>query len=96
MSLAFDPSSVFSQAIEDHLAVIDLLRDQLNELITAFSDCEWDTPIWTWVFDRPEGAIFWARRMAHESSVQSRRRGGSRVIVRAGGVLQRPRGQSGA
>src|SRR6202166_6348 len=32
MSLAFDPSSVFSQAIEDHLAVIDLLRDQQSLL----------------------------------------------------------------
>ena len=32
MSLAFDPSSVFCQAIEDHLAVIDLLRDQQSLL----------------------------------------------------------------
>ena len=32
MSLAFDPSSVFSQAIEDHLAVIDSLRDQQSLL----------------------------------------------------------------
>ena len=32
MSLAFDPSSVFGQAIEDHLAVIDSLRDQQSLL----------------------------------------------------------------
>jgi D-sedoheptulose 7-phosphate isomerase len=32
MSLAFDASSVFSQAIEDHLAVIDSLRDQQSVL----------------------------------------------------------------
>ena len=32
MSLAFDPSSVFGQAIEEHLAVIDLLRDQQSLL----------------------------------------------------------------
>ena len=32
MSLAFDPSSVFRQAIEDHLAVIDSLRDQQSLL----------------------------------------------------------------
>jgi D-sedoheptulose 7-phosphate isomerase len=30
--LAFDPSSVFSQAIEDHLKVIDSLRDQQSLL----------------------------------------------------------------
>lgn len=32
MSLAFDPSSVFGQAIDDHLAVIDLLREQQSLL----------------------------------------------------------------
>jgi D-sedoheptulose 7-phosphate isomerase len=32
MSLAFDPSSLFSQTIEDHLAVIDSLRDQQSLL----------------------------------------------------------------
>jgi phosphoheptose isomerase len=32
LSLAFDASSVFSQAIEDHLAVIDSLRDQPSVL----------------------------------------------------------------
>jgi D-sedoheptulose 7-phosphate isomerase len=32
MSHAFDPTSVFGQAIEEHLAVIDLLRDQQSLL----------------------------------------------------------------
>jgi D-sedoheptulose 7-phosphate isomerase len=32
MSLAFDPSSVFGKAIEEHIAVIDLLRDQQSVL----------------------------------------------------------------
>jgi D-sedoheptulose 7-phosphate isomerase len=32
MSPAFDPSSTFSQAIDDHIAVIDLLRDQQSLL----------------------------------------------------------------
>jgi len=48
---------------------VALLRDQLDELVTALSECEPDTPIWTWVFDAPGDAAFWARRMAHESSV---------------------------
>jgi uncharacterized protein (TIGR03083 family) len=48
---------------------VDLLETQLNELVVALEEAEADTPIWTWVFDAPEGAIFWARRMAHESAV---------------------------
>jgi len=32
MPLAFDASSIFSQAIEHHLAVIDSLRDQPSVL----------------------------------------------------------------
>lgn len=48
---------------------VELLGGQLDELVTALTECEADTPIWTWVFDQPDGAIFWARRMAHESSV---------------------------
>ncbi|HEX3898873.1 MAG TPA: maleylpyruvate isomerase family mycothiol-dependent enzyme [Mycobacteriales bacterium] len=48
---------------------IDLLARQLDELVVALEEAEADTPIWTWVFDAPEGAIFWARRMAHESAV---------------------------
>jgi uncharacterized protein (TIGR03083 family) len=48
---------------------VDLLADQLDTIVTALGECEPDTPIWTWVFDAPEGAIFWARRMAHESAI---------------------------
>jgi uncharacterized protein (TIGR03083 family) len=46
-----------------------LLREQLDELVTALSECDPDTAIWNWVFDAPGDASFWARRMAHESSV---------------------------
>jgi uncharacterized protein (TIGR03083 family) len=48
---------------------VELLARQLDDLVSALSDAEPDTPIWTWVFDAPEAAIFWARRMAHESAV---------------------------
>jgi uncharacterized protein (TIGR03083 family) len=48
---------------------IALLATQLDDLVIALEEAEADTPIWTWVFDAPEGAIFWARRMAHESAV---------------------------
>lgn len=48
---------------------IHLLATQLDALVVALEGAEADTPIWTWVFDAPEGAIFWARRMAHESAV---------------------------
>ncbi|HVY09158.1 MAG TPA: maleylpyruvate isomerase family mycothiol-dependent enzyme [Mycobacteriales bacterium] len=47
----------------------ELLADQLDKLVAALSETDADTPIWTWVFNAPEGAIFWARRMAHESAV---------------------------
>jgi uncharacterized protein (TIGR03083 family) len=50
-------------------APVELLASQLDDLISALSDVEPDTPIWTWVFDAPDAAIFWARRMAHESAV---------------------------
>jgi len=48
---------------------VELLAGQLDALVGALSECEPETPIWTWVFDAPDGAIFWARRMAHESAV---------------------------
>jgi uncharacterized protein (TIGR03083 family) len=48
---------------------VELLRAQLDELVTALSECPPDAPIWTWVVDAPGNALFWARRMAHESSV---------------------------
>jgi uncharacterized protein (TIGR03083 family) len=48
---------------------VELLAAQLDDLVVALEETEPGTPIWTWVFDAPEGAIFWARRMAHESAV---------------------------
>jgi uncharacterized protein (TIGR03083 family) len=48
---------------------VELLRAQLDALVTALSDCPPDTAIWSWRPDRPGDATFWARRMAHESSV---------------------------
>ncbi|MGN6474469.1 MAG: maleylpyruvate isomerase family mycothiol-dependent enzyme [Mycobacteriales bacterium] len=48
---------------------IDLLAGKLDDLVAALGECEADTPVWTWLTDAPEGAIFWARRMAHESAV---------------------------
>ncbi len=48
---------------------VELLADQLDRLVAALSEAQADTPIWTWVRDAPEGAIFWARRMAHESAI---------------------------
>ncbi|HVT22287.1 MAG TPA: maleylpyruvate isomerase family mycothiol-dependent enzyme [Mycobacteriales bacterium] len=48
---------------------VELLAGQLDALVAALSDCPPDTPIWTWVFDAPDSATFWARRMAHESAV---------------------------
>lgn len=48
---------------------IELLAGQLDDLVAALGDCDAGTPIWAWVHDAPEGAIFWARRMAHESAI---------------------------
>jgi uncharacterized protein (TIGR03083 family) len=48
---------------------VELLADQLDALVAALGDTAADTPIWTWVFDAPDAAIFWARRMAHESAI---------------------------
>jgi len=48
---------------------IDVLSGTLDALVAALSGCEPDTPVWSWVFDQADGARFWARRMAHESSI---------------------------
>ena len=42
--------------------------DALDELVEALMSCEPDTPMWNWA-DQPPTAMFWARRMAHESAV---------------------------
>jgi uncharacterized protein (TIGR03083 family) len=48
---------------------LEVLSGLLDELVIALTECEADTPVWTWVFDGVGVAAFWARRMAHESSV---------------------------
>jgi uncharacterized protein (TIGR03083 family) len=48
---------------------VAVLSHLLDELVAALSDCDADTPVWTWPDDAPNVALFWARRMAHESSV---------------------------
>jgi uncharacterized protein (TIGR03083 family) len=49
-----DPLEVFGHALDD--------------LVTTLQDADADTPVWNWS-DEPQLAGFWARRMAHESSV---------------------------
>jgi uncharacterized protein (TIGR03083 family) len=48
---------------------VEVLRDLLDELVTALSECDADTPLWNWTTTMAPDAMFWARRMAHESSV---------------------------
>jgi uncharacterized protein (TIGR03083 family) len=48
---------------------LDVYRDALDELVTALKDADPDTPAWNWTTSEPHVAAFWARRMAHESSV---------------------------
>lgn len=48
---------------------VEVLRDLLDDLVTALSECDPDTPVWNWEPTAPQVATFWARRMAHESSV---------------------------
>ncbi len=48
---------------------VEVLRDLLDELVSALSESEPDTPVWNWDPSAPQVAAFWARRMAHESSV---------------------------
>jgi uncharacterized protein (TIGR03083 family) len=48
---------------------VALLESLLDDLVTALRDAEPDTEMWTWSLDVTPNAAFWARRMAHESSV---------------------------
>jgi uncharacterized protein (TIGR03083 family) len=48
---------------------LEVFRDVLDELVTSLSECEADTPLWNWEPSAPQTAMFWARRMAHESSM---------------------------
>lgn len=48
---------------------VQVLTDLLDELVAALSDAEPDTQAWNWTPTEPHVAGFWARRMAHESSI---------------------------
>lgn len=50
-----DPVAVFEAALDD--------------VINALKDLDAETPVWNWTENQPHLAGFWARRMAHESSV---------------------------
>lgn len=47
---------------------IRYLADSLDELVQALSEADADSPAWNWAAE-PRVAAFWARRMAHESTV---------------------------
>jgi uncharacterized protein (TIGR03083 family) len=46
-----------------------VLSDVLDDVVAALSEIDADTPVWNWSDDAPDLGLFWARRMAHESSV---------------------------
>lgn len=48
--------------------VLDIFSHALDDLVTALTDADAETPVWNWS-EQPDVAAFWARRMAHESSV---------------------------
>jgi hypothetical protein len=48
---------------------VAVLSDALDDVVAALSDIDADTPVWNWSDDAPDLGLFWARRMAHESSV---------------------------
>jgi uncharacterized protein (TIGR03083 family) len=50
-------------------APVAVFTDLLDELVSALAECDADTPLWNWAPNAPQNAVFWARRMAHESSV---------------------------
>ena len=52
----------------DGADMVEWLESQLDELVTALSGCEADTPMWNWSGE-PYVAAFWARRTAHESAI---------------------------
>lgn len=52
----------------DDVDPVELLGDRLDELVSAFSTTEAQTPVWNWSSE-PGVAAFWARRMAHESAI---------------------------
>jgi uncharacterized protein (TIGR03083 family) len=52
----------------DGADIVEWLETQLDELVTALSGCDAETPMWNWSGE-PYVAAFWARRTAHESAV---------------------------
>jgi uncharacterized protein (TIGR03083 family) len=48
---------------------LEVFGHVLDELVAALSDCDAETPVWNWADASPDVGLFWARRMAHESSV---------------------------
>ena len=48
---------------------LEVFNDVLDEVVAALQDADAETPVWNWTADEPHRGAFWARRMAHESSV---------------------------
>jgi uncharacterized protein (TIGR03083 family) len=48
---------------------VEIFEAALDGVISALKDADDETPVWNWTQDEPHLAGFWARRMAHESSV---------------------------
>lgn len=46
-----------------------VLNDVLDDVVAALCDIDAETPVWNWSDEAPDLGLFWARRMAHESSV---------------------------
>lgn len=46
-----------------------LFEAALDNLVLALNEADADTPVWNWSATQPNTATFWARRMAHESSI---------------------------
>ena len=58
----------YPPAPDDDADPIDYVCDALDELVAALASCDPETPVWNWS-EEPPTAAFWARRMAHESTV---------------------------
>lgn len=52
----------------DGAGIVEWVAESLDELVTALTGCDPDTPVWNWT-GSSYLAAFWARRMAHESAV---------------------------
>lgn len=48
---------------------VAIFEAALDAVITALNEADAETPVWNWTANEPHLAAFWARRMAHESSV---------------------------